>query len=409
MRIMLINHYAGSPEMGMEYRPYYMSNEWIKAGHQVIIIAADNAHVRNIQPKISNSLEEQEIEGIPYLWLKTPAYSGNSYKRVLNMLSFVRQLKKKAKSLAEKYKPDVVIASSTYPMDNYAAFSIAKYAKANYFYEVHDLWPLSPMELGGYKASHPFIKYVQRAEDFAYRNADGVISMLPLTKDYMITRGLSPEKWHYVPNGIVVEENAQKVELPEKLQQELFEIKEKHAFSIVYTGSHGIANALDNLLKLAKELPQLAFVLFGEGPEKQSLQEQYAETENLYFFNAVPKTQMQNVLAFFDVAYIGLQKQSLFRFGISPNKIFDYMMAGIPIIQSISAGNDLVKDANCGISVEGENPRQVFHAIKKMQALSAEERKALGKNGQDYVIINHDYRILAKKMLNAMIIQTDIS
>jgi glycosyltransferase involved in cell wall biosynthesis len=149
--------------------------------------------------------------------------------------------------------------------------------------------------------------------------------------------------------------------------------------------------------------------LFGEGPEKQSLQEQYAEIENLYFFNAVPKTQMQNVLAFFDVAYIGLQKQSLFRFGISPNKIFDYMMAGIPIIQSISAGNDLVKDANCGISVEGENPRQVFDAIKKMQALSAEERKALGKNGQDYVIINHDYRILAKKMLNAMIIQTDIS
>ncbi|HDQ15549.1 MAG TPA: glycosyltransferase WbuB, partial [Bacteroidetes bacterium] len=366
MRIMLINHYAGSPEMGMEYRPYYLSNEWKKEGHDVIIIAADNAHVRNIQPKISKSFEEQEIEGIPYLWVKTPEYSGNSYKRVLNMLSFVRQLKKKAKSLAEKYKPDVVIASSTYPMDNYAAFSIAKYAKANYFYEVHDLWPLSPMELGGYKASHPFIKYIQRAEDFAYRNADGVISMLPLTKDYMITRGLDPEKWNYVPNGIVPVDTAKDTELPEKLQQELLKIKEKHAFSIVYAGSHGIANALDNLLSIAKELPKFAFVLFGEGQEKLRLQEKYSNTENLFFFNAVPKTQMQNLLAVFDVAYIGLKKQSLFRFGISPNKIFDYMMAGIPIIQSISAGNDLVKDANCGISVEGENPRQVLDAIQEM-------------------------------------------
>ncbi len=405
---MLINHYAGSPEMGMEYRPYYMSNEWIKAGHEVIIIAADNAHVRNIRPKISNSFEEQEIEGIPYLWVKTPAYSGNSYKRVLNMLSFVRKLKKKAQFLAEKYKPDIVIASSTYPMDNYAAYKIAKHAKAKYFYEVHDLWPLSPMELGGYKASHPFIKYIQRAEDFAYRNADGVISMLPLTKDYMITRGLNPEKWNYVPNGIVVDEWKNSKAINSSIQSQIQHLRQKFNFLVGYVGGHNVSNALDTIIQATKVAnPNIGFVFVGKGSEKERLIQETNNQENILFLDYVNKKEIPSLLKEFEVLYLGIKDNPLYKHGVSLNKLFDYMMAGIPIIQSISAGNDLVKDANCGISVEGENPKQLLEAIQQIQALSPQERKALGKNGQDYVIKNHDYRILAKKMLKVMMEESE--
>ncbi|MBN2746796.1 MAG: glycosyltransferase, partial [Bacteroidales bacterium] len=145
MNIMLINHYAGSPQMGMEYRPYYLAKEWISKGHKVVVIAADNAHVRKIQPIIFASFTSESIDGIEYLWVKTPEYQGNGIARVKNMFSFVSQLNRKASFLSRKYRPDVVIASSTYPLDNYPAHKIAKLSGAIYMYEIHDLWPLSPM------------------------------------------------------------------------------------------------------------------------------------------------------------------------------------------------------------------------------------------------------------------------
>jgi glycosyltransferase involved in cell wall biosynthesis len=400
---MLINHYAGTPKMGMEYRPYYMAQEWIKQGHQVVIIAADNAHVRTIQPTLSSHpIKEENIDGIQYIWIKTPTYSGNGIKRILNMRSFVKRVKNKAKHFAETYKPEVVIASSTYPMDNYAAHKIAKLSNAKYVYEVHDLWPLSPMELGGYKASHPYIKYLQKAEDFAYRNADKLISMLPMTKEYMMSRGLKEEKWFYVPNGILVENKENDKDLDENLVNAIQLLRSKHKFSLIYTGSHGIANALDSFLEAAKQKKDVAFVLFGDGPEKKALINKFDNLSNVYFFNSVPKTQINKLLSYFDATYIGLKNQSLFRFGVSPNKLFDYMMAGKPIIQALNAGNNIVKEANCGISIPAENKEELLSAIDKMQGMSEEDRKTLGKNGQNYVVKNHNYSVLATKCIEIL-------
>ena len=86
-----------------------------------------------------------------------------------------------------------------------------------------------------------------------------------------------------------------------------------------------------------------------------------------------------------DVLYIGLQKQSLFRFGISPNKMFDYMMAAKPIIQAIDAGNNLVREADCGIDVEPDNVSEISKAILALKSMSEEERRKLGENGKKFV------------------------
>jgi len=189
MRILIINHYAGSPKMGMEFRPYYFAQEWLKLGHDVFILAADFSHLRKENPKITSDFEVQNIDGIKYIWVKTPEYDGNGIKRALNIFSFTKKLSAKAKKIANVFKPDAVIASSTYTSDNWPAHKIAKIAKAKYVYEVHDLWPLSPMELGGMKKTNPFIMLMQRAENFAYKNADAVASMLPKTLEYMKKHG----------------------------------------------------------------------------------------------------------------------------------------------------------------------------------------------------------------------------
>jgi len=260
------------------------------------------------------------------------------------------------------------------------------------------------MELGGYKASHPFIKYLQRAEDFAYQHADGVISMLPKTLEYMQGRGLKPAKWHYVPNGINMEEWESNEVIPLATEARIESIKNKYSCLVAYTGSMGIANALTTFIDAARLLENkgIAFIVVGKGPEKNALVQRSEGIENVFFFEPVAKQQIPDLLPRFDLLYVGLQRQSLFRFGVSPNKLFDYMMAGKPVIQAIDAGNDPVAESGCGISIEPENPQALADAVLRMRNMSAAERLRMGATGRQYVLQHHDYKVLAEKFLNIL-------
>src|SRR5699024_9084452 len=203
MNILYINHYAGSPSLGMEYRPYYLAKEWLKFEHSVRIAASAFSHARAIQPTDSGAKIKKRIqqtdEGVDYVWYPTPMYDGNGILRVKNILSFLWQVWTD-KELTKNFRPDIVIASSTYPMDIWVAHSIAKKHKAKLVFEVHDLWPLSPIELGGMSPSHPFIIMCQAAENYAYKHSDVVVSMLPKVHEYMTKKGLDLDKLYIVPN-----------------------------------------------------------------------------------------------------------------------------------------------------------------------------------------------------------------
>ncbi len=400
MNILLINHYAGSPQLGMEFRPYYMAREWQKAGHEVLIVGATFSHLRKRQPQSS----DETIDGIHYRWVKTNEYKGNGVGRIRSMFSFVWQLKYRYKKILNGFVPDVVIASSTYPLDNYPAKRIAKHYGAKYIYEIHDLWPLSPMELGGYSPKHPFIRVMQRAEDFAYANVDAVVSMLPKAINHAEERGLPRDKFYYVPNGIVKEDWEIPEQLPAEHKELIARLKSENKFLVGFAGAHGIANSLQSIIDAANKLKNqnVALVLVGTGQEKENLINYVAKNNinNVFFLPPVSKFAVPSFLKEMDVLYIGLQNQSLFRFGISPNKMFDYMMASKPIIQAINAGNNLVREADCGFDVEPENVNAIATAIQKLQSMSQTELKQLGKNGHEFVIKNHTYSVLANKFIN---------
>ncbi|MBI9033571.1 MAG: glycosyltransferase family 4 protein [Bacteroidales bacterium] len=408
MNILLINHYAGSPKHGMEYRPYYLSKKWIDQGHNVSIISASHSHVRQQQPNTKGqSWYNEKIDGIDYHWVKTNAYSGNGLGRILNILSFVLKLFINKQKISKLIKPDVVIASSTYPLDNYPARSIARMNKAKYIYEVHDIWPLSPIELGGFSKWHPYIMLLQASECYAYKYADQVVSMLPKAAEHMISKGLDPAKFHYIPNGVELQEWEQKQVTPDSHLQLINKLKKENKQLIAYTGSLGLANSIETLLEAAKILQsnhELCFLIIGGGPEKENLKKisQSYDLNNVYFLDPVPKKCIPDLLSHFDILYIGLQKQSLFRFGISPNKLIDYMMASKPIIQAINAGNDMVGDAKCGISVEAENPQAICEAVLKLSQKSPQQKADIGLNGHKFVLSHHEYSILADRFLKIM-------
>jgi glycosyltransferase involved in cell wall biosynthesis len=390
----------------MEYRPYYMAREWVRMGHQVTIIAASNSHVRTVQPTFGKYYVRQFIEGIDYVWIKTPAYQGNGIKRIINMFAFVSRLYLNAASFAKQYQPDIVIASSTYPLDILPAKLIARKSKAKLIFEVHDLWPLSPMELGGYSKWNPFIFSMQLAENYACRKCDSLVSILPKTKEHLVEHGLEPGKFNYIPNGINIDEYSSTEPLPTEHEEVLTNFRIENKTIICYAGSHGIANALDWLVDAAKNLSNepFGFLFVGSGPEKARLIEkaEKMELKNVYFLSAVSKKSLLTLLGNCDILYIGLQNKPLFRFGISPNKLFDYMMAGKPIVQSINAGNDLVTENNCGISVEPENAREIAEAVRTITKMSIDEREKLGMNGKQYVISQHNYSFLAEQFIHVM-------
>ncbi|WML88570.1 glycosyltransferase family 4 protein [Thiothrix subterranea] len=407
MKILFLHHYAGSPKHGMSYRVYYLAREWVKAGHDVRIYAASYSHIRAVQPELPGSTLSEVIDGINYTWFKTPTYTGNGIGRVKNMAAFVLRLFHEGKTIANAFKPDIVIASSTYPMDIWPAHRIAKFANAKLIFEVHDLWPLSPMELGGMSKWHPFIMLVQQAEDYAYRHADLVVSMLPKVRDYMESRGMASHKLHIIPNGIDPAEwqNDHLSELEPSVKTQLSQFKNQNTPIVGYAGTHGVANALETLLDTAQYLKdeKIVFVLVGGGSDKKALQRrvQHERIKNVIFFDPIKKNQIPALLQYFDIAYIGWHHQPLYRFGIAPNKLMDYMMAKRVILHSVDAGNDPVTEAGCGLTVPPENPQAIAQGIRQLLALSPSERTVMGQRGRDYVLQNHTYPVLAKKFLLA--------
>lgn len=403
MNILLINHYAGSPLHGMEFRPYYLAREWVRAGHTVRIVAGSYSHIRANQPAgMDGSQTLEQIDGIEYCWYKTPSYKGNGLGRVASIFSFIWSLWRDAKAIATEFKPDVVIASSTYPMDIWPAEHIAKLARAQLVYEVHDLWPLSPMELGGMSRWHPFIMLVQWAEDHAYKAADRVVSMLPKTLDYMVSRGMQADKWAYVPNGVDLVEWRVRAPLAANTQAALQSVKARGLPVLGYAGTHGLANALDVLLDASRLLKgQVEVVLVGTGPERDRLMRRVIEENlsNVTMLPSVPKAAMPALLEALDIAFIGLLPESLFRFGISPNKLFDYMMAGKPIIQSIRAGNDPVTEVGCGITVAPNDPGAIAKAAMALGAMTSEEKQAMGLKGEAFIRAERTYVVLAAEFL----------
>jgi glycosyltransferase involved in cell wall biosynthesis len=407
MNILLINHYAGSPAMGMEFRPYYMAREWVRAGHEVTIAAASFSHLRTVNPAGTSVMEEECLDGIRYLWFRTPPYRGNDLGRVRNMAAFVSRLLLHHREILRRTRPGAVIASSTYPLDIFPAWLIARRAGAKLVFEVHDLWPLSPVELGGMSPLHPFILVMQGAENFAYRAAGRVVSMLPEARRHMERHGMDSGKFAYIPNGIDLGDwRGDPEKIPEEHEKTLSRMRGKGGLIVCYAGAHGLANDLDTLLDGAGILKEenLWFVLVGQGPEKEKLRGRCRSggLDRVVFLPPVSRRAVPDLLSRMDILYLGLRREPLFRFGVSPNKLMDYMMSGKPVVQAIEAGNDLVRDSGCGLTVPPGDARALAGALRAMAALAPEERERMGRRGRAYVTARHHYGILGETFLRVL-------
>jgi glycosyltransferase involved in cell wall biosynthesis len=405
MEIVFFAHFAGSPYHGMVYGHYYLATEWVKLGHQVTIIASSNAHTRFKQPAQSKKITSEIIDGVKFVWLPTPTYNPKSgIGRIRNILTFTYRC---YSSMIPVNHADLVICSSHYPLPIYAAIRFARRFHAKLVFEVRDLWPLSLIELGNASRRNPFIVMLQKAEDYAYKHADTVVSVLPEAKAYMISRGMEAEKFVYVPNGANLQENPNGNALPESYIQKLESIKSAGNFIIGYVGKIGLSNALHTLIEslcYCKE-ENIVVAFLGSGAFAEDLKKMTSRLgldQKVYFFDPIAKDQVPDFLSRIDASYIGLQQKPIFRFGVSPTKLNDFMLAAKPIIYAVDAPDNTIEQSKSGISCLPENPEDLALALKAMKNLSQEQRDQMGANGRKWVIENRDYKILAKKFLDAV-------
>ena len=402
MNILMISHYAGAPQYGMEFRSYYMAREWVRMGHRVTVVGAAFTHLHKVQPAVGR----ETLEGIDYLWLPTVHYENNGASRVLSMFQFCRQVYKHRKELIA-FKPDMVIASSVYTFDLYPCRYLARKTGAKLVYEVHDLWPLSVMVIGGYKRWHPFIVMLQHCENYAYRHCDMVVSMLDKAYPHMERHGLNRERFCCIPNGYLKEEweGIDQIQLPAEHTALFDRLHRENKLIVGFAGGHTQSTAMDVLVHAAKQLSDrsdLAFVLVGKGPQKVeliALAESYG-LKDFYFLPPVEKRAIPKVVQQFDICYAGGVHSILHQYGTSFNKMTDYMLAEKPIVKSVDEPDSEVERVGCGIQVEAENVAMVCDAIRTLADMTAEERRAMGAKGREYAMNNLEYHTLSQKFID---------
>lgn len=401
--IWILNHYAITPDMSGGTRHFDLSRELVKKGYEVTIFASgfDHSTKQYIKSTPNEHYRIETYAGVRFIWVNTTPYYRNDMRRVLNMISYGTRVLSAGHNLK---KPDIIIGSSMHPFAVLAGWWLSRRYKAKFIFEVRDLWPQTAVDMGAMRSTNIAAKLLYSWEKFMYKKADKIIVLLPNVKEYIEKRGLDSEKVIWIPNGVDLDGFDNPASLD--LSSEVTKIFRRYAdkFKLVYMGAHGIPNGLDTIIDAAavveKKDPNIQFILIGEGTEKERLKSKAITLalNNITFYRAIPKKAVPIVLSLADCLIISIPNFDIYKYGVSLNKFFDYFASKKPIVLAGNPINNIVQEANAGITVEPGNPELLAKAILNMHQMSPEERQQFGVNGRKYVEKHHSTRVLGEKL-----------
>jgi len=397
MKIWLINHYALTPDQAGGTRHYDIARALVAKGHQVTIIAASihysSHHEMKHYPEASTLLQES-IDGIDFIWVKTTPYSGNGIGRVRNMLEFTWRLRQ-LKSLKIP-RPDIIVGSSVHLFAVFGAYRLARYFDTPFVMEVRDIWPQTLIDLGVSK-HHPFVLLLGWLEPFLYRKADAIITLLPKADAHIEQFGIDRQKIFWVSNGV----DLSKFEQPRPTHH-----LDSEKFNLLYTGTLGKANDLQPLIDAAarlQETPEIMITLVGDGPERQALKEAAKGVKNVTFLKPLPKSELPALLQEADLLFVALKDIPLYRFGMSMNKLFDYMAAQRPTLFATNIDDNPIKTADAGLTVPPDDVDEIVNAVRTVYNATKETQKTMGTNGRTYVERHFSMPVISTLFESALI------
>ncbi|MBL8187037.1 MAG: glycosyltransferase family 4 protein [Acidobacteria bacterium] len=403
MRITFLCQYF-PPEMGApSARTFEHARRWAELGHEVTVVTGFPNHPTGvIRPEYRGQFVKREsVEGIDLLrtWVYCAANKG-FFRRVLNFLSFFCSSLILGALLTRK--PDVVIGTSPQFFCAVSAYLLSRVKRVPFVFEVRDIWPQSAVEMGALK-NRWLIAVLEAIEMHLYRQALLIVPVAESTRDYLLAKGIAPEKIEIITNGVDAGYLASASIAPEDVRRQ-FGLENK--FVVSYIGTHGMAHALNVVLATAKRFradSAVHFLFVGEGAEKDNLKRlaDQLSLSNLTFLNEQPRERLLGFYRASDVSLVPLRRLAIFQ-KVLPSKLFELMGVGCPIICSVEGeAARLVAAAEAGVCIEPEHEDALFAAIHHLRA-EPELRKRMSANGQQFVQANYLRSVLAEKYLTVV-------
>ena len=396
MKILYIHQYFKTPREPGATRIYFIVQQLLKEGHEVTVITQNK--------KITASNREAVfIDGINIVYLKN-AYS-NEMSIPMRIKSFFNFMYKSSFEAFKHKDIDLVIATSTPLSVGLPALLLKKIKGIPFVFEVRDLWPEVPIQMGGIK--NPLVKKIAIwFEKTIYKNASHIVALSPGMYDGVV-KYVSSDKVSMIPNMAKKEHfwpREKDKDCIKKLQLR------ENSFKVIHFGTMGIANGLHYFIEAAKiahdkGITDVDFILLGEGKAEKTLKlyaEKYKLT-NVFFYGRMAMKATSEVVNICDISVVPFLNIPILSTN-SPNKLFDSLAAGKPIIVNSNGWTKkMVEDNSCGAYVDPENPNELFELIMHWKN-HPHLLKAMGENSRKLAETTYDESILTKKF--ASIINT---
>jgi glycosyltransferase involved in cell wall biosynthesis len=389
MNILIIHQAFAALDEAGGTRHHELARFLVQKGHTVTVIASPVSYLTGT----SSRKRKEVIDGVTILRAYTYNALHKSFvHRIFSFLSFM--ISSFITGLGVK-NVDVVWGTSPPIFQGMTAWLLARLKRSRFLFEVRDLWPDFAIAVGVLK-NPLLIRMSLWLEGFLYRHADQMVVNSPGYVDHVLNRGAKSVEM--VPNGAD----------PSMFHpfDDGHDFRQAHQlgdhFVVLYAGAHGMSNDLNVVLDCARLLasnPAIRIVFLGDGKEKAALQARAAEMEldNVLFLPSMPKNEMASALAGSQACIAILKPLEEYK-TTYPNKVFDYMAAGRPVVLAIDGViRDVVESADCGVYPRPGDAQDMANAIQFLEA-DREHAAILGLHGRQYLEENFSRERMAEKL-----------
>jgi glycosyltransferase involved in cell wall biosynthesis len=298
-----------------------------------------------------------------------------------------------------KPAPHVIIGSSPQPLAPLAADAVARLRRVPWIFEARDIWPSALVDLNAIPRNGRTHRFLERLERYLYRRATAVVSVPPRGSLRLMELGLDATKCIHIPNGattLMSEPGA----IPDSLERLIQ--RDAGGFLLVYAGAIGVPHGFETVVEAVRLLKEaheevydrLTVLIVGDGVAAAATRKLAAERDldRLHVHPAIGKPAVRSLLLRADACLMQAAASDHFRYGLSPNKLFDYFAAAKAVLIS-SAQPTLVDDANAGIRFLPGDPGALASAVVEIARTPEVERRAMGERGRR--LVEREYSIKA--------------
>jgi glycosyltransferase involved in cell wall biosynthesis len=406
MKILYVSQYF-PPEMGAPAaRAAELSRHWAAMGHDVAVLTGFPNHPTGVIPpeyrkQFRKGVVHEEVGGIHVSrTLLLPFPNRKAYERMLNYSSFCVSAAMTGMFLR---RPDVVIATSPQLLVGLSGWWIARRKRVPFVFEVRDLWPESLAAVGMGSANSSLHRTLGKIAGFLYRHSERIVVVTPAFEAHLVKHWNVPrEKISVIENGVETDLFA-----PQSATELRRELGLDEKFVVSYIGTMGMAHGLETILTAAAQLrdtnPEIAFLLLGEGADKDRIVElaRQRNLNNVRFVDQQPREKIPAYICASDACLVLLKKTDLFK-TVIPTKMLEFMSCERPVILGVDGqARSILEEAGGGLVIEPENSAALVNAVRSL----ADNRQLvhkLGQAGREHMLRKFSRRHTAERYISVL-------